>query len=89
MNNDAKVMAELLYLYDWSIRSVAEDQATGEDDDYNCGYADAIGQVILNVGKALGDEYPAPYKFEAYKRVMMFETAEKYVKDYPKAEVKK
>jgi hypothetical protein len=74
------VMDELLHLYDWHVR-IAE---RGEDD-YNCGYADAIGQCILNIGKTLGesDDLSKPYKFEAYKRVMEYDTIENYWKEYP------
>lgn len=75
MNN--KVMDELLYLYDFTIR-LALDQ-----DDYECGYADGVGQCVLDVGKVLGETGEKPYKFEAFKRVMHFETVEKYIADYP------
>lgn len=79
MTHAEKVMNELLEIYDWHIRF-----ATVEDnDDYCFGYADGVGQCILNVAKALGDGYPPPYKFGAYKRVMNYTTTAQYWKDYP------
>ena len=38
-----KVMDELLTMYDWQVRCIDETR-----NDYQCGYADAIGQVVLN-----------------------------------------
>ena len=70
-----KVMDELLYLYDSTVRNA--------DSDYNCGYADAVGQCILNLGDVLGETWKEPYKFEACKRVYQFETVRKYKNDYP------
>lgn len=75
-NIDEKVMNSLLELWDWHRRMC--------DDDYSFGYTDAIGQAILDVGKALGDGYSKPYKYEAYKRVQEDTTREAYWKKYPK-----
>lgn len=75
------VMDELLSLYDWYIRFTIPDDP--ETDDYDYGYADAIGQCILKIGQALGEE-SAPYKYEAYKRVMQYDTTANYWKKYPK-----
>lgn len=74
-----EVMDELLQLYDWHIRLTNPNDA----DDYAYGYADAIGQCILNIGKALGENI-APYKHEAYKRVMEYDTTKNYWRKYPK-----
>lgn len=83
-----KTWSELLSLYDWHIRTVTIVQAQIDrgakvSEDYDCGYADAIGQVILDLGKAFG-EAGKPYKYEAYKRVMEFTNGAAYVKKYPK-----
>lgn len=72
------IMNTVYALYDFHMRRVGADR-----DDYQCGACDALGQVILDLGKLFGEEYGKPYKFEAYKRVMQFETVEKYIKDYP------
>lgn len=77
---DNKIMDVLLELYDWHVRLAVP----GEADDYQYGSADAIGQCILDVGKALGESYPKPYKYEAYKRVMEYTTTANYWKKYPK-----
>jgi hypothetical protein len=82
---DNKVWEQLLYLYDYHIRSVAETQGTSMDIDdvaYECGYADAIGQVILDFGKIYNQDILHD-QFEAHKRVMNFTNAAKYVQDYP------
>lgn len=79
MDKEQEIMDALLKLWDWHIRL-----ATLEADDYVYGYADAIGQCILNVGKVLGEEWGKPYKFEAYKRVMEWDTTANYKKKYPK-----
>lgn len=79
MNDDQKAMGALLKLYDFYIRRAIP----GESDDYDYGYADAIGQCILDVGKALGENGNRPYKYEAYKRVMQYDTTENYLKKYP------
>ena len=70
-------MDKLLDLYDWNVRF------TFDKDDYACGYADAIGQVIMDIGKILGED-GRPYKFECYKRVMEYTTTEIYWQKYPK-----
>ena len=75
---DQQVMDTLLNLYDWHVR-----MATLDADDYQYGYTDAIGQCILDVGKALGED-SKPYKYEAYKRVMEYDTTANYWKNYPK-----
>lgn len=74
----------LLYLYDYHVRNIAGVQARNGEDDYICGYADALGQVILDLGKIDGESsLGGPYKHEAYKRVCRFTSAAQYVKDYP------
>lgn len=78
--SDNKIMDALLALYDWNVRFTDKD----EGEDYQYGYADAIGQCILDVGKILGEGNAKPYKYEAYKRVMQYETTKKYWEDYPK-----
>lgn len=76
-----KVMDELLGLYDWNIRFATVDC----NNDYQYGYADAIGQCILNVGEILGEKIgKQPYKYEAYKRVVEYDTTDNYWKKYPK-----
>lgn len=70
------VMDELLALYDWHVRDASTD--------YEFGYADAIGQAILNIGKVLGEELgKKPYKFEAYKRVAEYTNRPDYWEKYP------
>ena len=76
---DKKVMDALLKLYDWHVR-----MATLDAEDYEYGYTDAIGQCILDVGKVLGEGHEKPYKYEAYKRVMQYDTTANYWKAYPK-----
>lgn len=76
---DSAIMNELLELYDYNVRFTNPKTA----DDYDFGYADGIGQCILVIAKSLGDGYPPPYKYEAYKRVMEYETTTKYWKKYP------
>lgn len=78
MSTEEKVWKELLELFDWYFRI-----ADG-DDDYDCGYADGVGQCIINLGKASGEKHGKPYKHEAYKRIMHYTTCEQYWKDYPK-----
>lgn len=86
---EAKVWDQLLYLYDWHIRRVAEvqeqiDRGVKVSEDYDCGYADAIGQVILDLAKIYNqDTVPEWQRFEAYRRVMRFTNAAQYVTDYP------
>ena len=82
---ETKVWDELLYLYDFHIRAVAKAQARKSPEDYACGYADGIGQIILNLGKIYGETWATdePYKHEAYKRIMEFTSAAAYVRDYP------
>lgn len=77
INNEEKILDKLLDSYDHYIRAIDKDK-----EDYLCGYADALGQVILDIGKILGEDNTKPYKFEAYKRVMEFETVEKYKEKY-------
>lgn len=72
-----QVLDSLLYQYDFVVRAIGKDR-----DDYLCGRADAFGQAIIDIGRLFG-ESGKPYKFEAFKRVMFFESVEKYVKDYP------
>lgn len=80
MTEAEKIMAKLLHLYDWNVRFTT----IKETSDYHCGYADAIGQCILDIGKLLGEGHQAPYKYEAYKRVMEYDNTENYWKKYPK-----
>lgn len=82
-SNANEVMKALLQLWDWHIRFTTQGLSK-EPDEYDYGYADAIGQCILDVGKVLGEETgKRPYKFEAYKRVMEYTTTAKYWKKYP------
>lgn len=74
-----EIMDKLLDLYDWHVRFTIPKTA----EDYQYGYADAIGQCILDIGKILGED-SAPYKYEAYKRVMQYDTTKNYWKKYPK-----
>lgn len=76
---------QLLYLYDFHIRNIAKARAAGRDDQYDAGYADGIGQIILDLGKIHGEGWEKPHKHEAYKRIMEFTSAEAYVIDYPEA----
>lgn len=75
-----QIMDALLKLYDWHVRFTQQT----EEDDYQAGYTDAIGQCILDTGKILGEEFGKPYKYEAYKRVMQYENTAKYWQKYPK-----
>lgn len=68
-------MDRLLQEYDWHVRLAR--------DDYSCGMADAIATCILSVAKLLGERESSPYRFEAYKRVVEFETVDNYWKKYP------
>ena len=77
MDEAEKIMARLLYLYDFKVR------LTLDGDDYNCGYADAIGQCILDIGEILGERFGKPYKYKAYSRVMHYDTTENYIKRHP------
>lgn len=69
-----EIMQQLLYLYDFSTRHA--------NDKYSCGYADGIGQTVLDISKVIGED-TKPYKYEVTKRIMNFTTVEKYIKDYP------
>lgn len=73
------VMDTLLGLYDWDIRFTTPSYIS----DYTCGRADAFGQAILDMGKLFGESFGTPYKYEAYKRVMEYDTTENYWKKYP------
>jgi len=81
-----QVMDKLLDLYDWHVRLIPKDPT----DEYYCGYVDAIAQAILDIGKLFGEGWDVkaqkrrPYKYEAYKRVMNYDTTENYWKKYPK-----
>lgn len=80
MTDEQKTMNALLEIYDYYIRLIGSDR-----DEYYCGYADAAGQCILDIGKIYGEKFgEKSYKFEAYKRVMQFESIEQYKRDYPK-----
>lgn len=79
MSNEEKIMNALLELYDWHVR-----MATLDADDYQFGYTDGIGQCILNIGDVLGEKSGKPYKYEAYKRVMQYDTTANYWKNHPK-----
>lgn len=77
---EEKVMQALLELFDWHIRFTVP----GDSSKYEYGYADAIMQSVINVGQALGETGKKPYKYEAYKRVMQYDTTLNYWKQYPK-----
>lgn len=87
MSTKEQVMDKLLDLYDWHIRFAAKD-LEGEDQ-YQYGYADAIAQCIINIGEVLGEGWDVktqkyrPYKYEAYRRVMQYDTTSNYWKKYP------
>lgn len=72
-----RVWDKLLALWDWHRRMA--------DEDYSFGYADAIGQCILDLGLVYGEPHgTGVYKHEAYSRVMHDTTMEAYWKKYPK-----
>lgn len=91
MSDAEKAMDELLKLYDWYIRFTAPDR-NGNVDEYIAGYADGIGKCILSIGVPFGcrewsvkkQKFVTGYKYEAYKRVMEYDTTPNYWKKYPK-----
>jgi hypothetical protein len=80
MIDPKEVMDHLLYLYDFNLRTITKDR-----EPYNCGYADSIGQIILDLGRKFGETGVKPCKFEAFKRVCEFSTVEAYKSKYPTA----
>lgn len=78
MSDQEKIMEYLLYVQDFHVRCIDELR-----DDYSCGFADGVGQCILQIGEILGETGNRPYKFEAYKRAMELATVEQYKRDYP------
>lgn len=83
-----QVMDKLLELYDFHIRTI---DVKDSEYEYDCGYTDAVGQCILDIGDVFGcskwdvekQKFVTGYKYEAYKRVMETETVKKYKQDYP------
>lgn len=75
------IMEDLLKFFDWEVRLVGNDITP--QNAYQRGYADATAQIILDIGKLLGEGIIEPYKYEAYKRVMNFVSYSQYQRDYP------
>jgi hypothetical protein len=77
---EKKLMDKLLAGFDWDVRCI-----DSKRDPYSCGAADADMRAISAAAELFGDSIEkTPYKFEAYKRVMQFESVEQYKRDYPK-----